>query len=262
MTDSIFFDVAFSYSDVEDHINAMKTRCKIKHKEVNCAVVDVLRATTTIISSLHNGCSEIYPVASRNAAIVKTRELKKKHINKKILLAGEKNGKAIKGFDLGNSPSNFKREIVRNKIIIMSTSNGTKAINAVKKQENVFLFSLANLSAVAKSIISPIIKNHNLLVVCSGSERKYCEEDSITSGLLIQKLISLLDLEQFVCSDSTKACLHIANSYKKNILQAFKNCSWGEHLIQLGLKGDLEFCSKMDWSNVVPKLKNGIVISS
>ena len=257
MTGPIFLDIAFSYTNIQNHLNAMKARAKIKHKEVNCAVVDVLRATTTIISSLHNQCYEVYPVTSKKEAILKARELRKKNKKETVLLAGEKNGKALQGFNLGNSPSDFKYEIVRNKILVISTSNGTKAINSVRKQENVFLFSLANLSAAAKSIVPSLNKTHNLLIVCSGREGKYCEEDSIASGLLIKKIISLLDVKKFVFTDSAKASIHIANLYKKDILRAFLNCSWGKHLTQLGLKEDLEFCSKIDWSNVVPKLKNG-----
>lgn len=257
MTSPIFFDVAFSYTNIENHLNAMKASLKIKHEEVNCAVVDVLRATTTIISSLHNACYEVFPVTSKNAAILKARELRKKNKKENVLLAGEKNGKALQGFNLGNSPSDFKYEIVHKKILVISTSNGTKAINSVRKQENVFLFSLANLSAAAKSIVLSVNKTHNLLIICSGREGKFCEEDSIASGLLIKKIISLLDIKEFVCTDSAKASIHIANFYKKDILRAFSNCSWGKHLIQLGLKKDLEFCSKIDWSNVVPKFKNG-----
>tara|TARA_B100000686_G_scaffold59877_1_gene64426 strand:- start:14357 stop:15145 length:789 start_codon:yes stop_codon:yes gene_type:complete len=258
----IYFDVAFSYTDVQEHILEIKNCLKIRHKDVNCAVVDVLRATTTIISSLHNECSEIYPVISKNAAKIKARELRKKNIKKKILLAGEKDGKALEGFDLGNSPSNFERKIVGNNILIISTSNGTKAIHAVKEQENVFLFSLANLSATASSIMKPIMKNYNLLVVCSGREGKYCEEDFIASGLLIKRIISLFNEKEYICSDSAKASILIANFYKEDIYQALLDCSWGKHLIKLGLKKDLEFCSRTDWSNVVPKFKNGKIIVS
>ncbi len=262
MNKPIFFDVAFSYTDVQEHILEIKNRLKIEYQDVNCAVVDVLRATTTIISSLHNKCSEIYPVISKNAAKLKAKELMGENIKKQILLAGEKDGKALEGFDLGNSPSNFDREIVENNILIISTSNGTKAIDAVKQQKYVILFSLANLSATASSIIKPIMKNHNLLIICSGRNGKYCEEDSIASGLLINKITSLWNEKEFICSDSAKASIHIANFYKKDIHKAFLNCSWGKHLIQLGLKEDLEFCSRTDWSDVVPKLKDGKIIAS
>ena len=260
MNKPIFVDVAFSYPNVQEHIQKIKNNYKIRYEDVNCAVVDVLRATTTIISSLHNECFEVYPVTSKDAAKLKEKTLKKMNIKKKIILAGEKNGRPLKDFHLGNSPLNFKSEIVKNNILIISTSNGTKAINAVKDQENVILFSLANLSAAASSIIKSITENKNLLIVCSGREGKYCEEDSIASGLFIQKIINLLNKKEYLLSDSAKASIHVANFYKDNILYAFQNCSWGKHLIQLGLKKDIEFCSKIDWSNVVPKYKNGKII--
>lgn len=146
-------------------------------------VVDVLRATTVMVHALANGCAAVIPCAEIEqakavAAVLPTGS---------VILAGERGGLPIPGFDLGNSPSDFTPEVCRGKTLVMTTTNGTRAILACQEAERVYIASFANLKATADELIVQLLKKdhgHPIHIVCSGTEGFISLEDSLLAGAL------------------------------------------------------------------------------
>src|SRR5262249_14867735 len=141
-----------------------------------CVVFDILRATSTMVTALANGAEAILPVAEIEEALaVKRRQ-------SAVLLAGEREGVKIgpglasgTTFDLGNSPREFTGQLVRNKTIVMTTTNGTRALSACRGATHTFAASFLNLGASAKAV--RLTESMQVLVVCSGTHDQAAYED-------------------------------------------------------------------------------------
>jgi len=140
-----------------------------------CAVIDVIRATSTIVTALANGASGVRPVASVSDAFVLKAQ------DPGALLAGERGGQALPGFDLGNSPEAFTAERVSGRQIILTTTNGTQALAACAGARAVMTVGFLNLDAVAarlKELGPPWI------IVCAGYEGDFGFDDAVVAGAL------------------------------------------------------------------------------
>jgi len=135
-------------------------------------VIDVLRATTTISWALKNGADSILVFADLDLL----KESAIKWQSEKRLMLGERGGKKIEGFDLGNSPLSVTKKVVNGKRLFMSTTNGTKSLQKVQNAKHLFAMGLPNRKAVAEKIIS--LKSQNVLILGSGWEASYSLEDS------------------------------------------------------------------------------------
>ena len=144
-------------------------------------VVDVLRASTTMIVALGNGCAGIVPVSDPDEAHHRARA-----IGVGALVAGERKGLMVDGFDLGNSPLEMTRERVGGKTLVFTTSNGTKALLAAKAAAAVGIAGLVNLSAAAAWAHG---HGRDVTVICSGDQGRKSLEDEVCAGLLIGVLI-------------------------------------------------------------------------
>ena len=161
-------------------------------------VIDVLRATSTIVTAIDNGAKEVVPVASVEFAVKVSGGM----FGGQILLGGERNTKKIEGFALGNSPFEYSKEIVEGKTIVFYTTNGTKSIAKAKYSENLYTCSFLNISAVAKHLIT---LNTDVEIVCAGRNNYFSIEDSVCAGMLISK-ISKVKEDSFL-NDSGAAVL-------------------------------------------------------
>lgn len=208
-------------------------------------VIDVLRASSVITTALQNGAKEIIPVANVEFAV----KISGGMFGGQTLLGGERNTKKIEGFALGNSPLEYTPEIVNGKSIVLFTTNGTKAIVKAKFSENLFICSFLNLSAVAKHLIE---LNKDFEIICSGRANHFSLEDTICAGKLISEINEACT--DIVLSDSAKASLILCQSFSKDILEVFKNSEHGKILMSNGFEEDLIFCSRINSSDVLPKL--------
>ena len=138
-------------------------------------VIDVLRATTTISWALKNGADSIQVFADLNLL----KESAIKWQAEKRLMLGERGGKKIEGFDLGNSPLSVTKKVVNGKRLFMSTTNGTNSLQKVKNAKHLFAMGLPNRKAVGEKIIS--LKSENVLILGSGWEGSYSLEDSLAA---------------------------------------------------------------------------------
>ncbi len=232
------------YIDIIESAKAIDSR-KIENSAV--AIIDVLRATSVMLTAFANGAKSIIPVDSPAKAFA----LKK--IYPEYLLGGEEDAIQVKGFDLDNSPFSYTREIVANKTIVMSTSNGTKAIEGSKNANRLVIASFLNANAIAQELKH----EEKITLVCSGSSNSYTLEDALCAGYLV----NLLQQHQPASKLSDLAIsLSSLSSIHQNDIQNF--ASKGNHyqlLAQKGFQKDLTYCFKKNRYDLIPELNNGVI---
>lgn len=215
-------------------------------------IIDVLRSSTSICQALTVGAKAVIPTNGRGEA----GDMWRKIGVETTLLAGEQNGEKIENFQLGNSPFEFVEEVVRDKFIIMSTSNGTPVFNHTKNAALVVSCGLVNISKIADTIAA---KDKNIIIVCSGKEGQFSIEDTICGGLLIDKLLEK-NISDLSINDAGRLA-HLL--YKTNNHQLEKTILEGEHgqfLNSIGFDRDVSYASRIDSLPVVPILKDGQLV--
>jgi len=214
-------------------------------------MIDVLRASSTIVTALANGCRGFIPILSPDQAWKKAQQFEKES----VLLGGEREGIKIEGFDLGNSPREYKREVVKDKTIIFSTTNGVKTLEMVKDAYRIIIGSFLNLQAVCDYCTN---YQGDILIICAGKEGKFSLEDTACAGMIIN---SLKDVFPVVCQE-VDANLTVRALYEKfgnNILEILRKSQHGRYLESINLGEDLKFCSQLDFFHIVPIFKDGII---
>jgi 2-phosphosulfolactate phosphatase len=206
-------------------------------------VIDVLRASSTIVAALTNGAREIVPVASVEFAVKVSGGM----FGGQTLLGGERNTKKIEGFALGNSPLEYTPENVKGKTIILFTTNGSRAVVKAKFSENLFVCSFLNLTSIAKHLLSI---NKDVEILCSGRNTYYSMEDSVCAGKLVNEIKRLNS--EVELSDSAKACLSLNESFGGDILKMLQESEHGKILLENGFGEDLNFCSRLNSSEIIP----------
>jgi 2-phosphosulfolactate phosphatase len=206
-------------------------------------VIDVLRASSTIITALSSGAREVIPVASVDFAV----KLSGGMFGGQTLLGGERNTKMIEGFALGNSPYEYSKNVVENKYIVFYSTNGSKSIVKAKYSENLFVSSFNNLRAVADHLAK---LNNDIEILCAGNDNRFSLEDSVCSGMLIEEMRKMdINIE---LSDSSLAAIALYEKFGINILEMLKHSEHGKKLLQNGFEGDLEYCSKYSVTSTIP----------
>ena len=213
-------------------------------------VIDVLRASSSIITALSNGANEIIPVATIEFAVKVSGGM----FGGKTLLGGERNTKMIDGFALGNSPFEYSQKIVENKFIVFFSTNGSKAIVKAKFSKNLFIGSFNNLSAITKHLIK---LNENVEILCAGNNNLFSLEDSVCSGMLIDEIVKMNSKVEL--SDSSLAALAMYEKFGSNIYEMLKNTEHGKKLIQNGFESDIEYCSRCNTTNNIPYFKSNVL---
>jgi 2-phosphosulfolactate phosphatase len=213
-------------------------------------VIDVLRATSTIVTAISNGAKEVVPMASVEFAVKVSGGM----FGGQILLGGERNTKKIEGFALGNSPFEYSRDIVEGKTIVFYTTNGTRSIAKAKYSENLYTCSFLNISAIAKHLIT---LNTDVEIVCSGRNNYFSIEDSVCAGMLISK-ISKVKEDSFL-NDSGAAVLTVYEKYGANLMKMMRESDHGKILLENGFEADLEYCSSIDILDDIPSYSSGVL---
>jgi len=221
-------------------------------------VIDVLRATTTISWALNNGADSIQVFA--DLELLKESAIKWKADER--LMLGERGGKKIEGFDLGNSPLSVTKKVVNGKRLFMSTTNGTKSLQKVQNAKHLFAMSLPNRKAVAEKINS--LKSENVLILGSGWEGSYSLEDSLAAGALASYLERNCDFEINILNDELQAALALWDVWKNDIFKCLKTATHGKRLTSLGdYEDDLKCCSELDCLEIVPtQVERGVIRAS
>ena len=211
-------------------------------------VIDVLRATSAICTAFHYGVKKIIPVSKLEEAI--------EYKEKGYLVAAERKGKIVPGFDYGNSPFTYMNQNLKNKTLVLTTTNGTKAINTAKNVESLIIGSIINLNAVCNHLIE---LKKNVLLLCSGWQNKFCLEDTICAGAITDQLLNSRD---FISeSDSSIASKYLFLSAKDNYFGYLKASSHRKRLKKLNLNQDIKYCLTPNQTNVVPRREKNYLIS-
>ncbi len=213
-------------------------------------VIDVLRASSTIVNALTNGAKEIIPVATVEFAVKVSGGM----FGGQTLLGGERNTKMIEGFSLGNSPLEYTRENVERKSIIFFSTNGSKAIVKAKFSRNLFVCSFNNLIATAKHLLG---LNEDVEILCAGNNNLFSLEDSVCAGMLINEIRKADSNVQF--SDSAIAAVVLYERFGSDINRLLKNTEHGKLLINNGFAGDIEFCSRLNISETIPYFDGSVL---
>ncbi len=210
-------------------------------------VIDVLRATTTIAFALHNGAHSVQVFDDLD-------ELKKvagKWFKTPRLLLGERGGKRLDGFDLGNSPLGVDSQTVEGKRLFMSTTNGTRSLKRVQAVKNLYTLSLPNKRAVAEQLLQD--HPEEVWIVGSGWEGSYSLEDSLAAGALISELNDKSSSSVTIENDELSAALALWDKWGSDTEGCLRLSTHGKRLMKIGDHDeDLECCSKLDSLMVVP----------
>ena len=212
-------------------------------------VIDVLRATSAICTAFHYGIEKIIPVSTLDEAI--------EYREKGYLVAAERKGKVVSGFDYGNSPFTYMNKEIKGKTLVLTTTNGTKAINVAKNVDHLIIGSLLNLDALCNYIKK---LNKNVLLLGSGWQNKFCLEDTICAGAIADQLLSS---NNFISeSDSSVAAKYLYKSARDNYFGYLKASSHRKRLNKLNLNRDIKYCLTPNQTNVVPTREDNYLILS
>lgn len=206
----------------------------------------MLRATTTMCVALDQGAEKVIPVETIDECLsYKGRE--------GYILAGERNGRKVEGFHFGNSPFEFMNGVVKGKILVLTTTNGTRAIKMTESSHQVVIGGFLNFSALAKWLIS---EGKDTLLLCSGWRDKFNLEDTVFAGALIHHIKEFF----LVDSDSAFAAEKLYLNSRRNMFHFMKQSSHYRRLAHLGVINDIKYCLRPDLTDVVPVLKNGELV--
>ena len=209
-------------------------------------VIDILRATSAMCTAFHYGVDKIIPVATLEEAA----EYKKQG----YLVGAERNGIAIDGFDFGNSPYSYMTDAIKGKTVVISTTNGTQAIEAARSAYKVVIGAFTNITALTEWLKN---QNRNVLLLCSGWKNRFNLEDTLFAGAVTD---ILLKDKQYKWGDGALSASYMYQSAKSNPYKYLRYSSHAERLAAMGLKKDIKYCFGLDKKTVIPVLQDKYLI--
>ncbi|GAA3981916.1 2-phosphosulfolactate phosphatase [Mucilaginibacter dorajii] len=210
-------------------------------EEYIVVVIDIFRATSSICYGIENGAEAIIPVSQ----VEECSAYREKGLD--YLLAAERDGKVVDGFDFGNSPFSYTAEKVAGKTVVLTTTNGTHALHLSRAAKKIVIGSFLNLTALSTWLSA---QNENVLLVCAGWKNNFNLEDTLFAGAVIDQLKS----NDFELDDAAIAAYDLYQAGKHDINAYLKKTSHGERLKKLGIEKDIEFCLQVDVTTAIPVL--------
>lgn len=236
------------------NIDVFATSSALNEEEIRgktVVIIDVLRTSTTIVTALANGAKAVIPAEDMGAAGKIAQNLDTDN----ALLCGEKDSKKIQGYDLGNSPSEYTKETVDGKSIILSTTNGTKAIVKCANAENVYIAGFTNISAVARLLKK---EKSEILIICAGWKGRLSLEDSLCAGQLVHQIFGgVIPVD---AKDGAKAVAGLYERFRDEIVETVAVSNHAKRLAELGLESDINACTAVDVYKFVPHLNDGVIL--
>jgi 2-phosphosulfolactate phosphatase len=210
------------------------------------AVIDVLRASTTIATALASGARAVIPFESSDEVVDRAKQFERDD----VLLAGERRMHAIPGFDLGNSPREYTREVVGGKTVLLTTTNGTVALAGIQGARDVVVASYVNYSAVSAMIRAAARGASDVSIICAGRERQFALEDAACAGRYVYQITKRLPAVE--SNDAALAASLIDRKYGDNLMRLFETAAHGRALAAAGFEADLAACAAVDSFPVIP----------
>ena len=213
-----------------------------KVDEYIAVIVDIFRATSSICYGIENDAEAIIPVAEIDECLA-YRD-KETH----FLLAAERNGEVVTGFDFGNSPFSYTKEKVGGKTVVLTTTNGTHALHLSRSAKKIAIGSFLNLTALCDWLKT---QNENILLVCAGWKNNFNLEDTLFSGAVVDQLKS----GDYKTDDAAIAANDLYQLAKGDLNAYLAKTSHSERLKKLGIEADIAFCLNVDITTAIPVLQ-------
>jgi 2-phosphosulfolactate phosphatase len=208
-------------------------------------VVDVLRATTTMIHALAAGCCAVRPCAE----VEEARELAGSMRAGRVILGGERGGVRPKGFDLGNSPHEYTTKACKGTTLVMTTTNGTRALLRAAQAERTLVAAFVNYSAVCEQLR---LEARPIHIVCAGTDGAVTLEDTLLAGALVDYLSETFEVQ---LNDSARLAWDCFENHGRVLLGALQVSGGGANLRQLGYDEDIKAAAQVDLFHLVPELR-------
>jgi len=219
-----------------------------RHAGSIIVIIDILRATSAICTAFENGASSIIPVAT----VPEARDYKERG----YLVAAERDGYVLDFADFGNSPFNFTREKVAGKTIVYSTTNGTGIIRLASSAGKIVIGSFLNISSLSRWISD---QNNDVVLFCAGWKNRFNLEDTICAGAIAEKLL-FTSLYSTIC-DSTHASLDLWSLAKDDPIGYIEKAAQRSRLRDKKLDDCISFCLTADYTQMIPVIKDGVLVS-
>lgn len=213
-------------------------------------VIDVLRASSTIITALMNHAKGIIPVEDMGEA----SRISQSVDSDNLLLCGEKDGVKIEGYDLGNSPFEYSVEKVEKKTLIFNTTNGTKAIKKAIGSSNLYIGSFLNLSTIVHTLNN---ENKDIVLICAGWRGRMAIEDLLFAGNVIYNLGQGSIPQE--ARDGAKVAFGLYEKFRENIPGVIHSSNHAVRLKNITNEKDIDYCAQSDICDVLPVLNDGII---
>lgn len=211
-------------------------------EEYIVVIVDIFRATSSICYGIENGAEAIIPVAEVDECLA-YRDKKTGY-----LLAAERNGEVVEGFDFGNSPFSYTKEKVAGKTVVLTTTNGTQALHLSRSAKRVVIGSFLNLTSLCNWLKT---QNENILLVCAGWKNNFNLEDTLFSGAVVEQLKA----GNYKTDDPAIAANDLYLLGKDDLNAYLAKTSHSERLKKLGIEADIAFCLNVDITTAIPVLE-------
>lgn len=221
---------------------------ELRNKTV--VIIDVLRASSSIVTALKNGAKAIIPVSDMGEA----SKIAQNVDSENYLLCGEKDGIKIDGYDLGNSPLEFTKELVGGKNLIFNTTNGTKAIKKAVGSQNIYVAAFLNVTAIVEVLKT---QKKDIVLLCAGWKGRLAFEDMLLAGNIIHLLGdgNLADDSR----DGAKVAFNLFDRYGEDIPAVVHQTNHAMRLKELAGSDDIDYCCQVDITNILPRLKEGMI---
>ena len=214
-------------------------------------VIDVLRASSSIVTAFQNQCHQIIPVAEVETA----RKLAASQSKDTTLLCGEREGRKIAGFHLGNSPNEYTLQRVKNKTIIFTSTNGSRLLTKTKQAEATIVAGFLNITAVVSYLTRLDL---DVAILCAGSYGQFSLEDTVCGGLIGAQLFKQFD-KKLVFEDLMLAAMLLSQKFENDTIKMLRLAKHGRYLISIGFQNDLVTCAQLDSIDIVPVFQNGLI---
>jgi 2-phosphosulfolactate phosphatase len=215
-------------------------------EDLVCIVVDVIRASTTLVTLFQQGIEVVYVAGEVDEARHLARE-------RNCLLMGERGGVALPGFDYGNSPVAVIDTDFRGQQAVLTTSNGTAALRRVTGAKAVLVGALLNATACSETALD-LAETYetDVGIVCAGKWRRFVLDDAVCAGVLVETLAEIES--RCTLSDAAQAARRLLRAYP-DVLTPFRASASGQNLLRIGQGDDSAYCAQQDLSDVVPILQ-------
>lgn len=233
-------------------IGAAQQCAAFDFKGKTAVVIDVLRATSVIATALHHGAKAIIPAIS----IEEAEAIYKNLDPETAYLCGERNATIIPGFHYGNSPLAFSPDVVHNKTLVLTTTNGTLALRNTVEAAQTLTASFLNVSAVAELVSN---QDNDLVIVCAGTAGKFSLDDALCAGMLIS-LIN--DRKKTETDDLGRLVLQFFGADIGNINDKLAQCTHVKTLQKKGFQNDINYCLQTGIIPIVPVLRGNMLVKS